>query len=171
MNPTQLSYELRKGSNPDLDRRRQIIGLSMLGAAIGEAISLYQTGVIDQLPTVPGSFFDANKVDASEYAYSRFNSPDGPLMTINYGMTGWLASMGGQNRAQEQPLIPLAMGAKLLFDAVLTLELAREEWAENGAFCEYCQVATLASLASLAIAVPEVINAFQHLLGSASPHP
>ncbi len=165
MEPKQLSYQLRKGDTPDLNRRRQIIGLSMLGAAIGEVITLYQTGVIDELPSVPGSFFDANKVDASDYAYSQFNSPDGPAMTMNYGITAWLASMGGENRAQEQPLIPLAMGAKLLFDAFLTAELAREEWKDNHAFCEYCQVATLASFASLAIAMPEIKTAFQSLSG------
>ena len=168
MEPKQLSYELRKGDTPDLNRRRQIVGLSMLGAAIGEAITLYQTGVIDQLPSLPGSFFDANKVDASDYAYSRFNSPDGPLMTINYGFTAWLASMGGENRAQDQPLVPLAMGAKLLFDAVLTAELAREEWKDNKALCEYCQVATLASFASLAIAAPEIATAFQTLTGQST---
>lgn len=166
MEPKQLSQELREGSSPDLNRRRQIIGLSMLGASIGEAITLYQTGVIDQLPSLPGSFFDANKVDASDYAYSRFNSPDGPTMTINYGVTAWLASMGGENRAREQPLIPIAMGAKLLFDAFLTAELAREEWKDNKAFCEYCQVATLASFASLAIAVPEIQEAFRNLAGN-----
>ncbi|MBD1915237.1 MULTISPECIES: vitamin K epoxide reductase family protein [Cyanophyceae] len=165
MNPTQLSNELRNGSSPDLERRRQIIGLSMLGAAIGEVITLYQTGVVKELPSLPGSFFDANKVDASEYAYSRFNSPDGPLMTINYGITAWLASMGGENRGREQPLIPVAMGAKLLFDALLTTELAREEWAENEALCEYCQVATLATFASLAIAIPEITTAVQTLMG------
>lgn len=164
MNPTQLSYELRKGSSPDLERRRQIIGLSMLGAAIGEVITLYQTGVVKELPSLPGPLFDANKVDASNYAYSRFNSPDGPLMTVNYGITAWLASMGGENRGREQPLIPLAMGAKLLFDAFLTAELAREEWAENKALCEYCQVATLATFASLAIAIPEITTAVQTLM-------
>ncbi|MBE9158089.1 vitamin K epoxide reductase family protein [Nodosilinea sp. LEGE 06152] len=164
MDPQQLSYELRKGNTPDLNKRRQIIGLSMLGAAIGELITLYQTGVIDELPSLPGSFFDANKVDASNYAY-KFNGPDGPLMTVNYGITAMLASMGGENRAHDQPLVPLAMGAKLLFDAFLTTELAREEWAENKAFCEYCQVATLASFASLAIAMPEITTALQTLTG------
>ncbi|PSN11448.1 vitamin K epoxide reductase [filamentous cyanobacterium CCT1] len=168
MEPRQLSYELRKGDAPDLNRRRQIIGLSMLGTAIGEAISLYQTGVIDKLPTLPGSFFDANKVDASDYAYSRFNSPDGPLMTVNYGLTAWLVSMGGENRAQDQPLVPLAMGAKLLFDAFLTAQLAQEEWNDNKALCEYCQVATLASFASLAIAAPELTTAFQTLTGQSN---
>ena len=164
MNPTQLSRELREGNSPDLNRRRQIISLSMLGAAVGQLVSLYQTGVIDHLPDPPIPLFDADRVDASEYAY-RFNSPDGPIMLVNYGLTAWLASAGGQDRAEKTPLLPIAMGAKILMDALISTELAREEWSENKAFCEYCQVATLCSYASLAIAMPEITRAVQTLLG------
>ena len=165
MNPKQLSQELREGDSPDLNRRRQILSLSMLGASMGQIVSLYQTGVIDHLPDPPISIFDADKVDASEYAYSRLNSPDGPIMLVNYGITAWLAAAGGQERAQKNPLLPLAMGAKILVDAVIATELAREEWNENKAFCEYCQIATLCSLASLALAVPEVTSAVRTLTG------
>ncbi|MBW4489812.1 MAG: hypothetical protein KME12_18675 [Trichocoleus desertorum ATA4-8-CV12] len=58
------------------------------------------------------------------------------------------------------------MGAKILIDTLVAAELAREEWSENKAFCEYCQVATLCSLASLALAVPEVTTAVQTLMGN-----
>ncbi len=61
--------------------------------------------------------------------------------------------------------MPIAMGAKILIDALAAAELAREEWSENKAFCEYCQVATLCSFASLALAAPEVMSAFQTLMG------
>ncbi|NEQ27358.1 MAG: vitamin K epoxide reductase, partial [Microcoleus sp. SIO2G3] len=110
MEPKQLSHELREGQSPDLDRRRWIIGLSMLGATMGQIVSLYQTGILKELPDLPIPFVDSDRVDASEYAYSRLNTPDGPLMTINYGITAWLASTGGQNRARENPLVPIAMG-------------------------------------------------------------
>ena len=132
---------------------------------MGQVVTLYQTGIVKHLPDPPVPLFDADKVDASNYAYSRFNSPDGPLMVANYALTAWLASMGGLDRARRNPLIPIAMGAKLLFDGVLSLELAREEWNENKAFCEYCQVATLCSLASIVLAVPEVMTAVRTLLG------
>ncbi|MBD2090081.1 vitamin K epoxide reductase family protein [Microcoleus sp. FACHB-1515] len=165
MEPSQLSRELREGESPDLDRRRWIIGLSMLGATMGQIVSLYQTGIIKELPDLPIPFVDSDRVDASDYAYSRLNTPDGPLMAINYGITAWLASTGGQNRARENPLVPIAMGAKIAFDVVTALELAREEWSENKALCEYCQVATLASIVSLGLAVPEVTTAVKTLLG------
>ena len=165
MEPTQLSKELREGNSPDLERRRWIIGLSMVGASMAQVVSLYQTGVIKELPELPLPFFEANRVDASEYAYSRLNTPDDPLMLINYGITAWLASTGGENRARENPLVPIAMGAKILVDSIAAAELAREEWSENQAFCEYCQVATLCSFASLALAAPEVMTAIQTLMG------
>lgn len=46
--------------------------------------------------------------------------------------------------------------------------LAREEWSQNKAFCEYCQVATVCSFASLVLAVPEVVTAVRTLLGHRS---
>ncbi|MDZ4872538.1 MAG: hypothetical protein CLLPBCKN_001926 [Chroococcidiopsis cubana SAG 39.79] len=166
MEPTQLSQELRKGQSPDMTRRRWIIGLSTVGGAMGQLVTLYQTGVVSHLPDPPGQqLFDADRVDASNYAYSRFNSPDGPLMTLNYALTAWIASAGGIDRARRNPILPIAMGVKLLFDGVLSLELAREEWNENKALCEYCQVATFCSLVSIILAAPEVMAATRTLLG------
>ncbi|MBW4573602.1 MAG: vitamin K epoxide reductase family protein [Tolypothrix carrinoi HA7290-LM1] len=165
MEPKQLSEELRQGKNPDMSRRRAIIGLSMLGGSMGQIVTLYQTGVVSHLPSLPVPLFDADRVDASNYAYSRFNSPDGPIMMLNYALTAWLASAGGLDRARRNPLLPIAMGIKILIDSGVSLELAREEWSENKAFCDYCQVATVCSVASLVLAIPEVLTAVRTLLG------
>ena len=68
--PSQLSYELREEQSPDLTRRRWAIGLSLIGAAIGGVVGLYQTGIVKRLPDIlPGRVWDAEKVDASDYAY------------------------------------------------------------------------------------------------------
>ena len=166
MEPQQLSQELRQGKNPHMSRRRAIIGLSMLGGSMGQLVTLYQTGIINHLPDPPGQqIFDADRVDASNYAYSRFDSPDGPIMVFTYAITAWLAAAGGLDRARTNPLLPIAMGIKILVDCVTNVELAREEWSENKAFCEYCQVATLASFASLVLAAPEIMTAVRTLLG------
>ncbi|MEW6492338.1 MAG: vitamin K epoxide reductase family protein [Cyanobacteriota bacterium] len=166
MEPQQLSQELRQGKNPHMSRRRAIIGLSMLGGSMGQLVTLYQTGIVSHLPDPPGQeLFDADRVDASNYAYNKFNSPDGPIMVANYAITAWLAAAGGLNRARLNPLLPIAMGIKLVLDGVTNVELAREEWSENKAFCEYCQVATVCSIASIVLAVPEVMTAVRTLLG------
>ncbi|RIV21590.1 vitamin K epoxide reductase [Fibrisoma montanum] len=161
MNPTQLSHELREEQSADLTNRRWIVGLSLLGVAAGQIVSLYQTGIIKHLPDPPVPIFNSDKVDASDYAYKRLQTPDALMMVVTYGLTAWLAGAGGKNRAEDQPWLPIATGAKALLDVGTAAQLAREEWQENKAFCAYCQAATVASVASVALAVPEMIRAFR----------
>ncbi|WP_019587112.1 vitamin K epoxide reductase family protein [Deinococcus apachensis] len=165
MDPTQLSRELREARTPDLHRRRWIIGLSLLGAAMGQIVTLYQTGIIRRLPDPPLRIFDSSRVDASDYGYKRLNTPDAVMMVVSYGATAWLAAAGGKDRASNLPLLPVMMGLKILGDAATAVELGREEWRENKALCAYCQVATIASLASLPLAFPEMRRALANLLG------
>ena len=69
MHPSQLSRELREGQSPDLTRRRWVVGLSLLSAAMGQVVALYQMGIVKRLPSAPGplgDLFDATKVDASD---------------------------------------------------------------------------------------------------------
>jgi uncharacterized membrane protein len=165
MSPTQLSRELRLADTPDLSRRRGIVGLSMVGVAAGAIVSLYQTGVIRHLPDIPGKIWNADKVDASDYAYKRARTPDALMMIVSYGATAWLAGAGGKDRAERLPLLPVAMAVKVLNDAAFALTLGKEEWAENKALCWYCQSATLASLASVPLALPEAWKGLKRLFG------
>ncbi len=148
-----------------------MVGLSLLGTTAGQLVGLYQTGIIKHLPDPSPrglwGLFYSDRVDASEYAYSRLSSPDAPIMIVTYGVTAWLAAAGGPDRAQSAPWLPIAMAAKTLYDSATTVKLAREEWKENHAFCAYCQTATLASFASAAFALPEALKAARHLLDRA----
>ena len=166
LSPAKLSYELRKGRTPDLRRRRWITGLSFVGSAAGMIVSLYQMGVFRRLPDLPLRLFDATKVDASDYAYKRLQMPDGPLMVASYAVTAALASAGGKDRVRDNPALPIALAAKTLYDVVVALKLAQEEWRENQALCGYCQAATVASLISAGIALPEAVRAVQHVMAS-----
>ena len=161
--PTQLSRQLRLGDSPDLQRRRTVIGLSMVGAAAGIAVSLYQTGVIHHLPDPPVGPFDSDRVDASDYAYKRAQTPDGLAMLVTYGLTALLAGAGGEDRARTLPWLPLALAAKVGADAVTNMMLAREEWKTNKALCFYCQTANAATLASIPFAIPEARRALRTL--------
>ncbi|KAA9327481.1 vitamin K epoxide reductase family protein [Hymenobacter busanensis] len=170
MNPHTLSHELRNAQTPDLKRRRWIIGLSLLGVALGQIVTLYQTGIIKHLPDPPLDVFDSDKVDASDYAYKRLDLPDAAGMVITYGLTTALASAGGKGRALNQPWLPLLMGAKIAGDVLTNLTLAREEWQENKALCFYCQTASVVSLASLVLAMPEVARAVRNLQVGTGPN-
>ena len=158
MKPSLLSNYLRNGSDPDLRRRRAIIALSLLGTAAGQVVGAFQTGLLRGLPDPPGPF-DSARVDASEYAYKRAQTPDGLPMIASYAVTATLASTGGPDRPRTMPLVPLALAGKAVGDLLVALELAREEWQENRAFCAYCQLATLASAATAVLAFPEARRA------------
>ncbi len=168
MNPSQLSEQLRNERTPDLNRRRWIVGLSLVGVAVSKVVSLYQMGIVKKLPDPPIPIFDSSKVDASDYAYKRLDTPDALMMLTNYGVTAWLAGAGGKDRVKQNPALPIAMGAKVLMDAAGAVMLGREEWKENKKLCFYCQIATLASAASLALAIPEVVSAIKQLNKSQS---
>jgi uncharacterized membrane protein len=158
--PAQLSRELRQDSSPDLARRRWTIGLSIFGTAIGGVVTLYQTGIVKRLPDIlPGKVFDAEKVDASDYAYKRLQMPDAPLMMLTYAGTAALAAAGGSERATGQPALPLALAGKAWFDLATCLKLGQEEWTENRKLCSWCQVATVISAVTAALTLPEAIRA------------
>lgn len=65
--------------------------------------------------------FDSDRVDAPEYAYGRFDSPDAPLMILTYGATALLATAGGPDRPHNAPWLPVAQIAKTLYDSATTV--------------------------------------------------
>ncbi len=161
--PAQLSYQLRKSRTGDMRRRRWIVGLSFVGTTAGMIVGLYQMGMLRRLPDLPSRYFNATKVDKSNYAYKRLQTPDALLMIASYAVTAILAGAGGRDRARENPALRIAMAAKALYDLGTALKLGQEEWQENHALCGYCQAATLASLVSVGIAMPEALRAVRHV--------
>jgi uncharacterized membrane protein len=159
MKPSELSKQLREGNSPFLQNRRAIVGLSLIGVGAAKIVSLYQIGIIKNLPDPPLSIFDSTKVDASDYAYKRFATPDAFLMLVSYATTAWLAGAGREDREKRNPLWTFAMTGKIAVDVLAALQLGREEWAENKKLCAYCQLATIASIASLLLAIPETKKA------------
>ena len=160
LSPTELSHELREEQSPDLTRRRQAISLSLIGAAIGGVVGAYQTGILKRLPDIlPGKIWNAEKVDSSDYAYKRLQTPDGMMMIGTYAMTAGLIAAGGKDRAEQAPALPLAASGKALWDLITCLELTREEWRENKALCSWCQVATVLTAGIFALTLPEALKA------------
>ena len=169
LTPTDLSTQLRTDTSADMQRRRWTIGLSIAGGAIGALVATYQTGIIKRLPDMlPGEVFDAEQVDASDYAYAHLQMPDAPQMMVTYALTAALASAGGPNRATENPALPVATAAKAAFDLATCLYMAREEWRTNHKLCSYCQVATALSAATVALTLPEAVRAVRGEDGAAS---
>ncbi len=107
--------------------------------------------------------FDSERVNASDYAYKPLQVPEAIVIIGTYAATAGLAAAGGQHRAEQSPLLPLAMTAKTAFDVATNLKLASEEWADNKALCMYCQTASLLSVPSLLLALPEASRALRTL--------
>ncbi len=126
-------------------------------------ISLYQTGVIKSLPDPPLPYFDSEKVNAGAEAYSKLPMPDAPLGLGSYAATLGLAAMGGENRAEEKPWIPLAFAAKTLVDAAQAGKLTVDQWTNHRAFCVWCLAAAACTFATVPLALPEARKALRNV--------
>src|SRR5438270_5278672 len=153
----RLSRELRTETGGDLRRRRSIAGLSLVASASMGFIALYQLGIIRHLPDPPLPMMDADAVDASPEAYEKLGTPDAVLGLGSYAATMALAAMGGSRRAREAPWIPLALAAKIAFDAANAAKLSVDQWTRHRAFCFWCLIAAAATFATVPLIVPEAM--------------
>lgn len=158
-----LSWELRHDRGPEMQRRRWLVGLSLVGVAAGQAVALLQTGIVKRLPDLPLPQFDATEVDKQPYGYKRLQTPDALLMIVSYGLTAVLAGAGGSNRARNQPWLAAALFGKVVYDAGLAVKLGIEEWNSTKKLCGYCQTATAVSLVSVGLAAVDAWTAFRAL--------
>ena len=163
MTPKQLSRQLREDGDHSLARRRGIVACGLAAAGAMGVITLYQIGIIKHLPEPPLPGFDADKVDASEEAYSYFQTPDAFIGLGSYAATMGLAAMGAKNRAETRPWLPLVLLAKTTGDAAQAARLTIDQWTKHKAFCFWCLLAAAATFAALPLAVPEAVEAVNHL--------
>jgi len=164
MKPEVFSQELRTGKGNFLGLRRGIVGLAMVASGSMGLITLYQMGIIKHLPEPPLPGLDADRVDASAEAYSRFSTPDGILGLGNYAVTMGLAAMGGQDRAQKQPWIPLVLATKVAFDLSQAIRLFFDQKSKYHAFCSWCLLAAGTTLATVPLVIPETYAALRQLI-------
>lgn len=157
--PSRLSHELRTETSLQLKRRRQMIGLSLVASGAMGVIALYQTGLIRHLPEPPLPIFDADRIDASDEAYSRFATPDAILGIGSYAATMGLAAMGGKDRARDMPLVPLALAAKIVFDVGNAVRLTVDQWTKFRAFCFWCLLAAGSTFAMAPLVIGEAKEA------------
>ena len=126
-------------------------------------IALYQLGLIRHLPDPPLPMMNADRVDGSAEAYERFRIPDAILGFGSYAVTMALAAMGGTRRARETPWIPLALAAKIAFDASNAGKLSVDQWTKHRAFCLWCLLAAAATFATVPLVIPEAVEAARTL--------
>jgi uncharacterized membrane protein len=126
------------------------------------AVSLLQTGVIGHLPDPPSEAFDSDKVNSSDTAYA-LGVPDGTLSLASLGANVPLAGLGGEDRAERFPLVPLAAAAKAGLEAVVASWYFYQMPVKEKKWCAYCIVGALTNLAIFGLTVPEARRALKQL--------
>ncbi len=162
LEPQKLRRELQRGNSENLGRRRAIIGISLLGMGAMTAVSLFQTGIIKHLPDPPIDGFDSDKVNSSETAYA-LGVPDGALSLASLAANIPLAAFGGENRAEEQPIVPILAAGKAVVEAVVAGWYFYQMVAVEKALCGYCITGALANMGIAALSLPEAIEALEIL--------
>jgi hypothetical protein len=163
----QASGALRSGFRQDsresLRRRRGIFGLFLAASASMSVIALYQLGILKRVPEPPLSRFASDHITGSAKAYSLLATPDAVLAMGSYAVTMTLAAMGSPDRANEQPLLPIALAAKVGFDAIVAARYTLDEWRNHRAFCFWCLVASTATFAAVPLVIPEARRALRRI--------
>lgn len=160
--PRQLRQELQTGTSSDLRRRRAIIGCSLVGMASMAAVTLLQTGLVKHLPDPPIDSFDSDQVNSSETAYS-LGAPDGTLSLATLAMNVPLAAFGGEDRAQEIPIVPIVAAAKAAVEALASGWFFYQMPAKEKKWCGYCIAGAMANMAIFALTLPEAKKALLNL--------
>ena len=159
----RLSHALREGDGPFLSDRRRVAGLMLGASASMGVIAAYQMGLLRHLPDPPLPRFDADRVDAAAQAYRYGSAPDGAWGLLSYAATLALAAVGGPDRAERYPMLPLALAAKAGADAAVAAKLTVDQWTKHRAFCGWCLAAAGATFAALPAVLPEAQAAWQRL--------
>ena len=158
----ELRRELQNGDSENLNLRRGIIGLSLLGMAAMTAVTLLQTGIVKHLPDPPVDGFDSDKVNSSDTAYV-LGVPDGALSLASLAANIPLASFGGENRAETMPLVPIAAAAKASVEAAVAGWYFYQMPTKEKAWCGYCIVGALANFGIAALSLTEAKRALKAL--------
>ncbi len=156
----QLSEELRHGRSSYLTCRRSVALLSLTTISSLGLVALYQLGILPRLPQPTSTAFDTEKVNGSAQAYGKLKVPDAVLGLGSYAVTLALTAMGGENRAQSLPWIPLGLACKALADAVQARKLTRDSWTKHRAFSIYSLIAAAATLVVFPLTLPKAVAAF-----------
>ena len=156
----ELRRELQNGNSKDLNTRRGIIGLSLVGIAAMTAVTLLQTGIVRHLPDPPIEGFDSDKVNSSDTAYA-LGVPDGALSLASLAANIPLAAFGGENRAETMPLVPIAAAAKATVEAAVAGWYFYQMPTKEKKWCGYCIVGAMTNFGIAALSLMEAKKAWK----------
>lgn len=155
MKAKEIRNVLMKGNSEDLKRRRKIILLSALGLLDFSFISLYQTGIIKNMPDIPLPVFDSNKVNSSKKAYV-MGLPDAPVSALAYASNLVFASAGGNKKTGRKDIFDTLLSASVIGNAAGAAYYLYEMIFQEKKICIYCLAGAVINFASAAILFPVI---------------
>ncbi len=161
MAPRELKDSIRHDDRPEMNYRRAIVGVSLIGMAAMGIVTLLQTGIVKDLPDpkTKKPNFDTKKVNTSKEAYS-YGMPDGPLVLVSHATNLAIAAAGPANRYEKRPWLPLAALATALPQAAIAAKYLFYQMPKvDKAWCPYCVVDALTHFATVALTIPEAVRA------------
>jgi len=163
--PRELRRDARHDRSPNMQRRRGVVAVSLIGIGAMALTSMLQMGMVRRLPDLPIRKFDTKRVNLSEEAFS-YGGPDSPIVILMHAINTVLATTGGADRARHHPWLPVlacalagaqsAMAAKYLFYQMPYVDEA---------YCPYCIVDALMHFATFGLVLPEAVEAAEELFG------
>lgn len=146
----------------NLKMRRRIMALTALGIVDFTIISLYQSGVIRNLPDFPGKIFASNEVNAAKDAYM-LTIPDGPVSLTAYAAIMALAAWGGTEQTGRKPFHELATGTLIAANAVGAVYYLSNMIFKQKKICPYCITGAAVNIASAVLIAPSFIKSLKRL--------
>ena len=138
---------IRNDSSEATHYRRQIATLSALGMADFSLISLFQLGVIQKMPDLPGELFDTEKVNTSKDAVL-LGMPDGVISLGTYAATLLVATAATRHKKHSR-LLDVAMGGLILGQAAGAAQYLYKMAFVQKKVCIYCVAGAAINFASL----------------------
>lgn len=157
MKVNKIRTTLRNKNSKRLSNQRNIGLLAILGLLNFSFISLYQMGIVKNIPDPPGKFFDSDKANGSLHAYAT-GTPDGPLAIVAYGVTLILAtfkgdSMSGRPRWADRVLLFLSLINGSSAASYMKNMIEKQERA-----CPYCIAGAIINGLILAFSIKQMAN-------------
>jgi uncharacterized membrane protein len=149
----------------EMEFRRALVGVSLIGIAAMGIVTLFQTGIVKGLPDPPVGNFHTEKVNSSHEAYRR-GTPDAPLAVTAHSVNIVLATLGGRDRPRRTPWLPIMA---TLFAAPQAATAAQYLFYQmpkvDKAWCPYCIVDALTLFATFGLTLKESTRSIRSLLG------
>ena len=162
--PEALREYQQHSTDEEMQLRRAVVGVSLLGITAMGIVTLLQSGLVKHLPDPPVGNFQSDKVNSSHEAYRR-GTPDAPLAIKAHAFNMVLATLGGPDRAHRTPWLPILATLIAIPQAATAAQYLFYQMPKvDKAWCPYCIVDAMTMFATLGLTLKETTRSVRSLL-------